>query len=433
MDKAQVIGLSFDVVVRDSAALQDYVYPVLGRLVPKSMTSATALVRSAILKLSRNTGHHALAVLPETSVSQGLDTTDVYRVDFKARVERPDLLWQRAQDEFARVAGAPLPHVMSTEHQALTLLQAAADPMKVALDFKPCSDFNASKQQNAVTFSWIISGEDSEDTPGEESADRGCLPAYVDPATGHISILGKLPENILWNLTRRQLQIGDMLFAVQDLNHKTPAYGLFEADLEDAKELLIRPARCDLLVSDRYLCRSAEGKEIESAWVMDHGTGQLLAARLIGGDDCKELKPEDFNVLLADIKSGIALRPPTGFNAYVSKTMPEWVTSHRAAQAVYPFNFVCRNSLVTKDAMGAHIEFLTPPVTEDQMEKAIAAAIMLAKLEGTQIVFEAGRETKCIWPSDTVETHMALWKMSAQGLPAEDAPVPTSFVRERSS
>lgn len=209
-NKNHIYKLSFEVLVRDESALRDFVYPVLGRPAgeaPDSMTRQR-LVKNAVLTLGMLNAEAVVQLLDATNVVELGDDPNRYQVNLVARSARPDILWRHVVAKFREVAEKDLAFVPSTELQMLIALSTAvgADGVaKTGLDFMDVVEIKAAMQHGRVSFSWAFSGRD-----------WNRLPAYVDPDTGFLSVLGKMPDALTLSVANRQVEVGDARFEVRN-------------------------------------------------------------------------------------------------------------------------------------------------------------------------------------------------------------------------
>lgn len=208
MKQAKDIRFSFEVLIRDESALRHFVYPGLGRPaedVTENMTRAQ-MVKNAVFTMGWLNSEAVVKLLPETNVLELENDPNRFQVDLVARSALPDLLWPLAVSKFKEVAAKDLEFALSTELQILTVLSTAAGADGVAntgLDFIDVVEPKEAMRNSRVSFCWSY-----QDNYWVH------LPAFVDPDTGFVSILGKLPNALMVCVMHRVVKIGYEPFKV---------------------------------------------------------------------------------------------------------------------------------------------------------------------------------------------------------------------------
>lgn len=185
-------------VVEDKSALRDY---VADHTTPGNRTAdldEAQLVHQALFAKVEQAG---FTLLDGTSVRSLTQHLGQMQVDVAAQVDRPDLLWQAAQDAFQRAHERPLDRALTTEEQIFEVLihgTGRPRPYRFGMKVWPVESNDA---QEDVRFAWVYPDEDGDS-----------LPAHVDLQSGFVSVLGEVPQDVAQSSVRKRIETDDDLY-----------------------------------------------------------------------------------------------------------------------------------------------------------------------------------------------------------------------------
>jgi hypothetical protein len=132
----------------------------------------------------RDNGLSIVEIAEVTRADPILPDVGLFFIRVDAKVDSLDALWNHVQSGFEACAGYALDRPMSTEQQVDHLVFRANGGSFRSMGLKAWS-YEVEDEQEDVRFVWSF--------PDGESHS---LPAYVDPQSGFISILGRVPTNV---------------------------------------------------------------------------------------------------------------------------------------------------------------------------------------------------------------------------------------------
>lgn len=444
--------VSFAVDITSNQALRDFVQPRVGRERFSKMDSAEVISQAIFMR-----GHQLdMVTMKDMPLVKKSDTNSRrFEVSFAAQVDQPHRLWQLARNEFTRVNEKIIDRTMTTGEQILMAIAAQGVTDCFTDSGIRFGVLPRDETQKDVSFGWVYPDEDGDTRP-----------AHVDLDSGYISVLGDLPDDVFDSSVRRRIETetdlyptkGNTLFLTPDaLKRFRSDFGT--SDNSDAEEVITGES---LLISSFYPYHDVVDRKSIAAFVMDVRRQQLLTAHIKTGGHWVAMGDQDRAALLANILDKDVLSEPDRFTAYYSDTLPMWLSEVRQAQAICPFKVLQRDTLGTHIAFlanasliamahdvldqpcsacgaeGGHLCSKPDPAheglgielggqvhnsrnlaTEDGANDklvgaSVSAALILAKLEDTQIVYELGGVTMYVVASDSVDVQVGLWKQRAE-------------------
>lgn len=444
--------VSFEVDLFSSRSLCDFVAPRVNNEQFSKMDSAEAISQTMFML-----GHRLdmLTMLNMPRVKKSETNARRFEVSMEVQVEQPHRLWRLAQNEFTRVNEKIIDRTMTTGEQILMVIAAQG-----VIDCFTDSGLRFGKlprdiTQQGVKFGWVYPDEDGDTRP-----------AHVDLDSGYISVLGDLPDDVFDSSVRRRIETETDHYPTKgNTRFLTPtALKAFRADFgtSDTSDAEAAAPGESLLISSFYPYNDVIDRSSIVDFVMDVRRQQLLTAHIKAGGHWVALGDRDRAALLAHILDKDVLSQPDQYTAYYSDTLPLWLSEVKQAQNI------CQFKALQRDSLGTHIAFLgdsslvditgevldqpctvcgvggghlcakpdpshkglgielggqvhnsrnlaTEGGADDALVRAsVAAALILAKLEDTQIVYELGGVKMYVVASDSVDVQVGLWKQRAE-------------------